>query len=153
VIVTPWRPSSILAGNIVVVDIGTLDPYGTEVVTIIIRTRVRPGTPAGTLIDNWAVVTCDGGDDQDNARVQVPGEEDEDEGPPPPAPPPTPFPTAPVTPTPTPEVLVVAILPETGGHPGPLLSLVGLSIITSTAVLLLLTLPRREDKHNGGKEG
>lgn len=74
VIVTPPRPSSILPGNIVVVDIATLAPYGTEVVTIIIRTRVRPGTPAGTLMDNWAVVTCDGGEDQDDATVQVPPE-------------------------------------------------------------------------------
>lgn len=74
VIVTPSRPSSILPGNVVVVDIGTLDPYGTEVVTIIITARVRPGTPAGTLMDNWAVVTCDGGEDQDDATVQVPPE-------------------------------------------------------------------------------
>ncbi|MFB0538215.1 MAG: hypothetical protein ACETWR_24910, partial [Anaerolineae bacterium] len=149
VIVTPWRPSSILPGNIVVVDIGTLDAYGTEVVTIIIRTRVLPGTPAGTLVKNLAVVTCDGGEDQDDATVQVPRKQkkkEEDDGPPPPEPTPTPSPTVPMTPTPTPEIVTVALLPETGGHPGLLPSLLGLSIIAGTAVLALVALLQREGK-------
>jgi uncharacterized repeat protein (TIGR01451 family) len=153
---TPTGTVQSIANNTVVVYIGTLEPYGAEVVTITIRTRVRSGTPAGILMNNSAVVTCDGGDDQGDATVQVPGgddEDDEDDGPPPPTPTPTPFPTAPVTPTPTPEVLTVAILPETGGHPGLLSAFVGLSIMIGAASLLLLNLPRREDKHSGDKEG
>ena len=143
-----------IVNNTVVVYIGTLEPHGAEVVTITIRTRVRSGTPAGTLMNNLAVVTADGGDDQDDAPVRVPRDGgDDDDGPPPPAPTPTPAPTALVTPTPTPEILTVAILPETGGHPGLLSALVGLSIMTGFASLLLLALSRREGKHSDDEEG
>jgi len=141
-----------IVNNTVVVYVGTLEPYGTEVVTITIRTRVRAGTPPGTLMNNLAVVTCDGGDDRDEAPVRVPEEPTpEPPGPPPPAP--TPTPTVPVTPTPTPEVVTVAILPETGAGPSLLPALVGLSIMIGWASLLFLIWPRREDRHGGSGEG
>jgi uncharacterized repeat protein (TIGR01451 family) len=145
-----------IVSNTVVVYIGTLEPYGAEVVTITIRTRVRSGTPDGALINNLATLTADGGDDQDDATVRVPDEDDDDdddEGPPPPAPTATPIPAALVTPTPTPEILTVAILPETGGHPSLLSAFVRLSVMIGLASLLLLTLPRREDNHSNDEEG
>ncbi len=136
-----------IADNTVVVYIGTLGPYGTEVVTVTIRTRIRSGTPPGTQMTNQAVVSCDGGGyARDTASVEVPGEEGGGEGPPPPAPTATP-PIVPVTPTPTLEVVTVAVLPETGGHPSPLLSLIGLFIVASSAVLVLLTLLQGEGRH------
>lgn len=73
-------------------------------------------------------------------------------GPEPPAPAATPAPAAPVAPTPTPEVLTVAMLPETGGQPGLSSSLLGLSVMTSAAALMLLTLLWREGKHSNKKE-
>ena len=115
---------------------------------------MRPGTPDGAVIDNLATLAADGGDDQDDATVRVPDEDDDDddEGSPPPAPTATPIPAAPVTPTPTPEILTVAILPETGGHPSLLSAFVGLSVMIGLASLLLLTLPRREDNRSNGGE-
>ena len=135
VITTKGTPGWV--GNTVVVYIGTLEPYGTEGVTISIRTWIRAGTPAGMLMNNLAGVTADGGDDQDTATVRVRGggEEDEDEGPPP-------------APTPTPEVVAVSMLPETGGRPSLSPSFPGLSLVTMVAVLVLLALLRREGRHS-----
>ena len=55
-------------------------------------------------------------------------------------------------PTLTPEVVAISMLPETGGRPGLLPSFPGLSLMTMTAVLVLLALLKREGRHSDGKE-
>jgi uncharacterized repeat protein (TIGR01451 family) len=139
-------------------NIGQLVADGTTY-CVSFMTEVKAGTPSGTVIENEAVLTFEGGRQSSGVDIEVP---EEAPGPDPPEPdPPGPDPsdpgqpaTTPVQPTPVPaaptEVLTVERLPETGGFPGWFTVVFRVAILIGAAGLLNLALletkARRSDR-------